>query len=355
VSAIRSVATVVLAVVVAGAAWLVAGRAPALVGGGGEVHGRGAAPVSDMITVITVAPGADGGTIARQLEREGVIGDAGLFRTLSGLMRLSNRLAAGEYEFTRGLPVTDVIQRLRIGVTVPAVTVTIPEGRRMEEVAALMERYGLVSAAAFMEAVNGGDYALPVVQERPGGATLEGYLFPDTYFFSRRATAREVVERLLRTFAERFDAELRAAVRAQGLTPHQAVTLASIVEREAQVAEERPLIAAVFLNRLRAGIPLQADPTVQYALASDADSVARYGWWKRELTVDDLKLVSPYSTYANAGLPPGPIASPGLASLRAVAHPAPVKYLYFVARGDGSHAFAETLEEHNRNVQRYQR
>ena len=166
---------------------------------------------------------------------------------------------------------------------------------------------------------------------------------------------REVVERLLTTFEERFGADLRAAAQAQRLSVHQAVTLASIVEREAQVPDERPLIAAVFHNRLRAGMPLQADPTVQYALAADPASVAKHGWWKRDLTVDDLTIKSPYSTYANPGLPPGPIASPGLAALRAVAHPAPVKHLYFVAKGDGSHAFADTLDEHNRNVQKYQR
>jgi UPF0755 protein len=132
------------------------------------------------------------------------------------------------------------------------------------------------------------------------------------------------------------------------------ITLASIVEREAVVASERPLIAAVFLNRLRAGIPLQADPTVQYAIAADPASVATYGWWKKELTLDDLKVDHPYNTYVHAGLPPGPIASPGLDAVEAVVRPASTNYLFFVSRNDGTHVFAETLEEHERNVAQYQ-
>jgi UPF0755 protein len=349
-----TLATAVLAVVVIGGAWMVSERAPDIAAGGGEIRDRGPAPVTDQTAVITVPSGASGDAIARQMEQAGVIADAGLFGTMAGLMGLENQLAAGEYEFTHGMPVADAIQRLRTGITVPSVTVTIPEGWRIEQMAALFEQRGLMSAADFLAAASATDYEQPWAQNRPPGSTLEGYLFPDTYFFAKTLTAHDVVARLLKTFDERFSAELRTAAQAQKLDLHQAVTLASIVEREAQVAEERPLIAAVFINRLREGMPLQADPTVQYAIAADPASVAQHGWWKRDLTVDDLKAKSPYSTYTNPGLPPGPIASPGLAALRAVAQPAPVKYLYFVAKGDGSHAFAETLAEHNRNVQRYQ-
>ncbi len=340
--------------VLASAVYVATLRLPAAVAGAGEVHGRGPIPVEEATVQVQVAPGASGTVIGRQMERAGVIADGGLFATLTALMGLQGRLAAGTYEFGRGVPVADAVRRVRAGVTVPAVTVTIPEGKRLEEVAAILERQGVVSAADFLAAAHG-DYPQTVARDRPAGSTLEGYLFPDTYFFTKHTSAQEVVERLLTTFEERLSTELRAAIQAQGLTLHQAVTLASIVEREAQVPEERPLIAAAFLNRLRAGMPLQADPTVQYALTTDGASVQRYGWWKRDLTVDDLKVDSPYNTYARGGLPPGPICNPGLAALRAVAYPAPVRYLYFVARGDGTHAFAETLEEHNRNVARYQR
>jgi len=159
---------------------------------------------------------------------------------------------------------------------------------------------------------------------------------------------------MLAAFDTQVTPELRQAMQASDLTLHEAVTLASIVEREAVRPEERPLIAGVFLNRLRLGMSLGADPTVQYALASDPASVERFGFWKQGLTTEDLQVDSAYNTYVNGGLPPGPIANPGLASLEAVAHPAQTSYLYFVARQDGSHVFAETLEEHLRNVEEYQ-
>jgi UPF0755 protein len=329
-------------------------RLPAVIITTDEVRGQGPIPVEETTVQVQVAPGTSSAAIGRQMERAGVIDDGGLFATLTALMGLQGRLAAGTYEFGRGVPVADAVRRVRAGVTVPAVTVTIPEGKRLEEVAAILERQGVVSAADFLAAARG-EPPQAAARDRPAGSTLEGYLFPDTYFFTKHATAQEVVQRLRATFEERLSPELYAAIQAQGLTLHEAVTLASIVEREAQVPEERPLIAAVFLNRLRAGMPLQADPTVQYALAADAASVQRYGWWKRDLTVEDLKIDSSYNTYVRSGLPPGPICNPGLAALRAVAYPAPVRYLYFVAKGDGTHAFAETLEEHNRNVARYQR
>jgi UPF0755 protein len=147
----------------------------------------------------------------------------------------------------------------------------------------------------------------------------------------------------------------RVQLEGQSMSLFDVVTLASIVEREAAVPEERGIIASVFLNRLRLGIALQADPTVQYAVASDPASVELYGWWKKELTLDDLKIDSPYNTYLYPGLPPGPIANPGLASIEAVVQPPATNFLFFVAKNDGTHVFAETLEEHLRNVEQYQR
>ncbi|MFN8556213.1 MAG: endolytic transglycosylase MltG [Dehalococcoidia bacterium] len=351
---VRGLVATVLVALIGAAAWFGLQRVPAVIASAEEVPGRGPSATSEESVVIRVPSGADGSAIARQMRQAGVISDAGLFRTLAALRGVQNQLAAGEYEFTRGTPVSEAIERVRIGVTDPAVVLTLPEGWRLEQMARLVEQRGLGSAEAFREAV-AAERSESFLQSRPAGASLEGYLFPDTYFFSKKATARDVVARMLKTFDERYNADLRAAAAAHGLSVHEAVTLASIVEREAQVADERPVIAAVFINRLKAGMPLQADPTVQYAVAADPASVAQHGWWKRDLTVDDLKIQSPYSTYAQRGLPPGPIASPGLAALRAVSYPAPVKYLFFVARGDGSHAFAETLDEHNRNVQRFQR
>lgn len=350
----RNLLSIAVIAVVLGIAWTVSVQVPSIVASEREVRVGTPVAVTGESVRLKVEQGTTGNAIARQLEQAGVIAGGGRFGTLAGLMGVQGELAAGDYEFQKGLPAAEVIQRLRKGIVLPTLTITIPEGRRLEEVAALLEQQGLITAQEFMVAATASDYPHPFLQGRPPGATLEGYLFPDTYFFVKNVTARQIVERLLSTFEERFTQELRAAAAKQNLTVHQAVTLASIVEREAQVPEERALIAAVFLNRLKQGMPLQADPTVQYAIARP-DLAATEGWWKRDLTVDDLKVEHPYSTYTNRGLPPGPIASAGLASLRAVANPAPVKYLYFVAKGDGSHAFAETLDEHNRNVQRYQR
>src|SRR5207248_7335261 len=173
------------------------------------------------------------------------------------------------------------------------------------------------------------------------------YLFPDTYPLSRHTDAPKLVTLMVNRFERAYTPALRAAADAQGLSVHQAVTLASMIEKETARPEERPLVAAVYENRLRIGMGLQCDPTVIYALA-------REGKYTGNLRKDDLWFDSPYNTYRYPGLPPGPIASPGRASLEAAVHPAQVDFLYFVSRNDGTHAFARTLEEHNRNVQKFQ-
>jgi UPF0755 protein len=311
-------------------------------------------PSGSDVASIEVAEGDGAGDIGRRLEQAGVIRSARLFDVLVALMGVEDEMVAGGYEFDRGMPTLQVIGRLRGGVTMPLM-VTVPEGLRSEEVALLMERGGIVPAEDFRRALAAEQYDFDFLLGRPPGAGLEGYLFPATYGFSRGVTAEEMVRRMLAAFDEQVTPELRQAAQATGLTLHEAVTLASIVEREAVKADERPLIAGVFLNRVRLGMSLDADPTVQYALANDPASVERFGFWKQGLTLEDLQVDSPYNTYVNGGLPPGPICNPGLASLEAVAHPAQTGYLYFVAREDGSHVFAETLEEHQRNVEEQQR
>jgi UPF0755 protein len=311
-------------------------------------------PSGSDVAIIEVAEGDGAGDIGRRLEEAGVIRSARLFDILVALMGVEDEMVAGHYEFNRAMPTLQVIGRLRRGVTMP-LTVTVPEGLRSEEVALLMEREGIVSADGFQRALASGEHDFDFLLERPPGVGLEGYLFPATYGFSRGVSAEEAVQRMLAAFDAQVTPELRQAAQATGLSLHQAVTLASIVEREAAKADERPLIAGVFLNRLRLGMPLEADPTVQYALANDPGNVERFGFWKQGLTLGDLQVDSPYNTYVNGELPPGPICNPGLASLEAVAHPAQINYLYFVARDDGSHVFAETLEEHLRNVEQYQR
>jgi UPF0755 protein len=190
-------------------------------------------------------------------------------------------------------------------------------------------------------------FTSPILASRPAGATLQGFLFPNTYdvppHFGGKAFARLMVDSLNRAFTP----AMRARAHAEGLNVFKVLTLASIVEREARVASERPTIASVYLNRLRIGMPLQADPTVQYVVGTPRD------WWP-VLTLDQLRVQDPYNTYVNKGLPPGPIANPGLASIRAVLNPASTHFLFFVARGHGRHAFAVTYQQQCANQMKYQ-
>lgn len=302
-------------------------------------------------TSVTVKPGESAKAIGSELERQGVVRSAKLFEVLVGVTGVQNSLEAGDYEFDPGLPAIEVVRRIAEGKTASR-DVLIPEGRRLEEVGELLEKANVISKQDFLDAVKS-QYDEPFLQQA-NLDSLEGFVFPATYSFNRDEKPRNVVDRMLSTFQDKVADKIQ--LEGQDLTLAQAVTLASIVEREAVNPAERPLIASVFLNRLRLGIPLQADPTVQYAVTQSVDSVTQYGYWKKELTVDDLKLDSPYNTYGHSGLPPGPIANPGLDSIQAVVRPASTNFLFFVAKNDGtgSHAFAETLEEHLRNVEKYQ-
>ena len=309
------------------------------------------APANGVATV-TIEDGDGAKKIAEELEEGGVIQSARLFRVLAAFMGIENELVAGDYEFDQGMTTLAAIDRIHNGVTAPLM-VTVPEGLRVEEIADLLEEKGVLSNEDFLSAVKE-DYPEPFLPENAGDGSLQGYLFPATYGFSRSTSGRQAVQQMLDAFDKQVVADVQPQLETTGLTLDQVITLASIVEREAVKPEERPLIASVYLNRMKVGIALQADPTVQFALANDPQSVARYGYWKQELSLADLEIDSPYNTYKNSGLPPGPIACPGLDSIRAVVRPARTNYLFFVAKDDGSHVFAETMEEHLRNVQLYQ-
>ncbi len=222
--------------------------------------------------------------------------------------------------------------------------VTFPEGLTIAEMAAIFDRSGLGTAAEFKAAADDGSL---VSMLDPDAATLEGYLFPDTYAFGRHVGAAGAVHAMASRFIQDYAARISAGAAALNESPREVVTLASLVERETAAPEERPVIAAVYRNRLKIGMPLQCDPTVIFALMQAHR-------WNGNLTRENLQIDSPYNTYRYRGLPPGPIASPGLASLDAAIHPADVPYLYFVSRNDGTHAFASTLGEHDRNVQQWQ-
>jgi UPF0755 protein len=206
--------------------------------------------------------------------------------------------------------------------------------------AQVFEQRGFGQAAAFQQAAQN---ASLITDLDPEARDLEGYLFPETYALPRGTSAAAVVSQMVSHFKNAYTPELRSAAAAAGLSTRQLVTLASLVEKETGTPAERPLVAAVYRNRLKIGMAMQADPTVIYAMQ-------KAGTYQGNLRREDLQLDSPYNTYKYAGLPPGPIAAPGKASLEAAAKPADVAYLYFVSKNDGSHVFATTLEEHNRNV-----
>jgi UPF0755 protein len=255
-------------------------------------------------------------------------------------------LLAGDYELTADMRPSEILGRLQQGVT-RGDRLVIPEGWRSAQIADMLARDGLTSRQAFLEATN--RVNMDSSFNRPAGMAIEGYLFPDTYYVAKGASAADITDMMVRNFEKRFDYGLRQRAIERKLAVHQVVTMASIVEREAMIASERPAIAGVYFNRLSVGMPLQADPTVQYALAGVDPSPGEY--WKKELTLEDLKTDSPYNTYIKKGLPPGPICNPGLASLQAALNPASHDFLFFVARPDGSHIFTRTYEEHLKNVQ----
>lgn len=292
---------------------------------------------------VEIPQGAGSRTIGDRLVRAGVVRDLATYRVAVWLSGQGRHLKAGEYRFDREMTPLDVLDKIARG-DVFVVSVTFPEGLTIAEMAKIFEMHGFGPASAFVDAAH--DPA-PIRELDPSATDLEGYLFPETYAVPRRTDAAKLVRQMVVRFTHVFTPDLRHAAAARTLTVRQAVTLASIVEKETAKGDERPIVAAVYENRLRIGMPLQCDPTVIYALQ-------RIGRYDGNLHKTDLVLDSPYNTYRRAGLPPGPIASPGLASLEAAVRPAEADYLYFVSRNDGSHEFASTLEEHNRNVQRYQ-
>lgn len=305
--------------------------------------------------IVKIEEGESADSIAEKLEKAGVIRSALQFRVLVALQGAQSDLGAGEYRFERGMASSQVIDILINGYANFGRRVTIPEGLRSEEIGDILEEKGIISKADFLQAA-AKDYRsqYDFLKDLPPDAALEGFLFPDTYDFAPNATAEDIVRQMLDNFGLRFASAKSQAASSSNLTVYQTVTLASIVEREATTETDNPLIAGVFMNRLNLGMLLDADPTVQYALANNAASVSAYGYWKRDLTADDLRIDSPYNTRRYAGLPPGPIANPGASSLAAALNPTDTDYLYFVAKPDGSHAFAETLQEHIANIQLYQ-
>lgn len=311
-----------------------------------------------------VPPGATARSIANALQEQGLIADAKLFEAYVRASGLAGRMQAGAYTLSPHMTPVQIAEAL-LHARPATIQVTIPEGWRLEQIAAGLTASGVMDGAAYRRLAESGDLSsldadaparYAFLAERPAGATLEGYLFPAAYeLFADNATPAELLRRQLDAFNEQVMPRYRqtAAGQPRPLTLHQVLTLASIVERETGVDDERPMIAGVYLNRLAQGIPLEADPTVQYAMGYQP---ATGQWWKSPVYLEEYRnVISPYNTYLNDGLPPGPIANPGLRSIEAVLQPAQHDYLFLMAAADGSgrHVFARTFAEHLENVKRY--
>ena len=323
---------------------------------------------SDDPTPVTfvVEPGETAATVAARLEEEGLVVDGEVFRRFMTYHGLDTSLEAGTYTLRANMTMHEIAQALQHGGS-NAVTVTIPEGWRLEQVAWLLEQQGLMRGDDFIAYARTAQYDYPWLADRPPGASLEGFLFPDTYELAKDATPADVVDLMLANFNVRAAPEIESRLGGRQIfdvktgsyrpmTLYEVVILASIIEREAVLDEERPIIASVYYNRMdpayvdETALRLSSDPTIQYAKGFDATTGS---WWNPMQPGEGLTIDSPYNTFKIQGLPPGPICSPGLASILAVLEPADTTYLYFHAIGDGSHVFASTLEEHLQNQQQY--
>lgn len=299
--------------------------------------------------------------VAAELEKQGLIRSKLLFE---GQLRLSSgALVPGTYTLRKGMSVPQIVDRITGAAPAPqevaqdstatvpeSFDITIPEGWRTEQIAEEYERLGGKGGAqAFLDAVKNIDRSqFDFLADLPPDQSLEGYLFPDTYRFSGSDPTMNVAT-MLTNFGNKYTPEMRQRTKEMGLSINQVLTVASLVEREAQVPEERPIIADVYLSRWEQGWNLDADPTIQYMFGKPGE------WWPSPLTEEQLQTLGPYNTYKNPGLPPGPICNPGYASIQAVLVPNDTPYMYFVAKGDGSgeHAFAVTADEQQANVDQY--
>ncbi len=297
------------------------------------------APWPQHPTSVVIAEGSSVGAIAEQLHREGVLKYPAALRLLVRLRGASSQLHAGEYTFAPHLSAEAILQRLLIGGIAPYARVTIPEGFTARQIARRLAAAGLGDERVYERIF----LHTPLTIDGQRTTNMEGFLFPDTYEFEHHAGPRENAARMVAEFVRRLPPDAVERAHALGMTIPQVVTVASLIEREAKADGERALMAGIYYHRLRLGMPLEVDATIEYALSAHHAVV----------TYRDLAIDSPYNTYRHAGLPPTPIANPGTASLRAAFEPQASPYLYYVYRGQGRHAFARTLAEQQANIARY--
>lgn len=286
---------------------------------------------------VTIPMGSGTPQIATILEKKGIIGNSDTFKLVSKITGNNGKYKAGNYVLSPSMNLNKIMKKLRSGISVGNM-ITIPEGYSIAEVADVLEKAGFIDKKVFLDELENGDFKQKFIEFLPKGPNrLEGYLFPETYDIPVNASEYDIITIMLNQFDKLYTEEYYARASELGLNINEIITIASMVEKEAAVNEDRPKVASVVYNRLKANMPLQFDSTVQYAL----------GDLKARLSYDDTQINSEYNTYTNAGLPPGPICSPGLEAIKATLYPEETKYLYFVVNPDGkrTHQFTETYEE----------
>jgi UPF0755 protein len=292
--------------------------------------------------VIEVQPGATLREVATILSGENLINQVPYFILLGKLTLTERKIKPGEYAFTTRMPPLEIMEALKNG-RILTYELVVPEGYTADQIGHLVEALKMADYDIFMALVRDPEFIRSVGLRAD---SLEGYLFPDTYYFPKKVGAEEVIKTMVAKFQDTFEPQLEERAEEMNMTQNEVITLASIIEKETSLESERPIVSAVFHNRLKRNIPLQSDPTVIYALLPD---------FQGTLLKRHLKVKSPYNTYRNKGLPPGPIANPGRGSLYAALYPDNVNYLYFVSKNDGTHYFSTNLQDHNRAVHKYQR
>ena len=311
-----------------------------------------AAPHDDTSTTFVIEQGETLWSVSLRLESGGLISDSTVFRRVVQAEGLDRQIEAGAYTLRPSMTMHEIMQELQVG-RVPDVLITFPEGWRIEQVARKLYQEGVIrSEQAFLDEarrLRSGYTALHGLPASPAGG-MEGYLYPETYRFDTGSLPADIVDRMVAVLASEITAAMVDLALRQGLSMYEVMTLASIVEREAIVESERELIAGVYLNRLKQGMPLQADPTVQYGKGCEEGADGELICWEPLIQEEYNSVISDYNTYLHGGLPPGPICSPRIASIWAVLEPADTDYLFFRSKNDGSgeHVFARTYEEHLR-------
>lgn len=318
--------TVLVLAIAASAAWLAF-----------AIFGDRSHPAST--TGVVVPQGSSFSDIARQLQSAGIIGNAATFRLYAKALHADTQARAGEFRFSPHHTQAEILRTLQTGGAQIAKWITIPEGYTAKQIAAQLQAEGFGDAATYEAAFMRDTIVIGGVRS----ANMEGYLFPDTYLMPLGASAEAVESIMTSQFRKELPRDAVRKARARGMTVPQIVTLASLIEREAKADDERALMAGVYYNRLRLGMPLEVDATIEYALPEH----------QTVITYSDLRLDTPYNTYLHQGLPPTPIANPGRPSLVAALNPRPSPFLYYVYKGHGHHVFAKTLGEQNSNISKY--